>query len=169
MKIKSIFAILFFAATVFSQQKIGFVITENIIKELPEATEAQRQLDNIANEWQEELRKMQDETKKKFEEYDERKLFLSDRRRAELEKELQELDSKIIDFRSKKFGTNGELFSKQNELMKPIQEKIIKAIKTVADADGYEYVFDKSSSTLLLFSIEKNDLSQKVLKILKEK
>lgn len=169
MKIKSIFAILFFATAVYPQQKIGFIVTENIMKELPEAVEAQSQLDKIANGWQEELRKMQDETKKKFEEYDERKLFLSDRRRAELEKELQELDSKIIEYRTKKFGTSGELFTKQNELMKPIQEKIIKAIKTAADNDGYEYVFDKSSSTLLLYSVEKNDLSQKVLKILKEK
>ncbi|MDA0987094.1 MAG: OmpH family outer membrane protein [Bacteroidetes bacterium] len=165
-----IFAILFFSSSItFTQQKIGYIVTENIMKELPDAVEAQKKLDNLAQTWQEELKKMQTESQKKFDEYDERKLFLSDRRRSEMEKELQELDSKIISYRTQKFGNNGELFTKQSDLMKPIQEKIIKAIKTVADSDGYEYIFDKSSSTLLLYSNEKNDVTQKVLKILREK
>ena len=134
--------ILLFPVLIFSQQKIGYVVTENIMKELTEAVDAQKQLDNIASQWQEQLKKMQDDSKKKFEEYDQRKLFLSDRRRDEMEKELQDLDSKIIEFRTQKFGNKGELFTKQNDLIKPIQEKILKAIKSVADTDGYEYIFD---------------------------
>jgi len=161
--------ILLFPVLIFSQQKIGYVVTENIMKELTEAVDAQKQLDNIASQWQEQLKKMQDDSKKKFEEYDQRKLFLSDRRRDEMEKELQDLDSKIIEFRTQKFGNKGELFTKQNDLMKPIQEKILKAIKSVADTDGYEYIFDKSSSTLLLYSNEKNDVTQKVISYLKAK
>ncbi len=161
--------ILLFPVLIFSQQKIGYVVTENIMKELTEAVDAQKQLDNIASQWQEQLKKMQDDSKKKFEEYDQRKLFLSDRRRDEMEKELQDLDSKIIEFRTQKFGNKGELFTKQNDLIKPIQEKILKAIKSVADTDGYEYIFDKSSSTLLLYSNEKNDVTQKVISYLKAK
>ena len=94
--------ILLFPVLIFSQQKIGYVVTENIMKELTEAVDAQKQLDNIASQWQEQLKKMQDDSKKKFEEYDQRKLFLSDRRRDEMEKELQDLDSKIIEFRTQK-------------------------------------------------------------------
>ncbi|MSP65041.1 MAG: OmpH family outer membrane protein [Ignavibacteria bacterium] len=170
MKTKFFFLyILLFPVLIFSQQKIGYVVTENIMKELTEAVDAQKQLDNIASQWQEQLKKMQDDSKKKFEEYDQRKLFLSDRRRDEMEKELQDLDSKIIEFRTQKFGNKGELFTKQNDLMKPIQEKILKAIKSVADTDGYEYIFDKSSSTLLLYSNEKNDVTQKVISYLKAK
>ncbi len=161
--------ILLFPVLIFSQQKIGYVVTENIMEELTEAVDAQKQLDNITSQWQEQLKKMQDDSKKKFEEYDQRKLFLSDRRRDEMEKELQDLDSKIIEFRTQKFGNKGELFTKQNDLMKPIQEKILKAIKSVADTDGYEYIFDKSSSTLLLYSNEKNDVTQKVISYLKAK
>ena len=165
----SYLCILLFPVLIFSQQKIGYVVTENIMKELTEAVDAQKQLDNIASQWQEQLKKMQDDSKKKFEEYDQRKLFLSDRRRDEMEKELQDLDSKIIEFRTQKFGNKGELFTKQNDLIKPIQEKILKAIKSVADTDGYEYIFDKSSSTLLLYSNEKNDVTQKVISYLKAK
>ena len=94
---------------------------------------------------------------------------MSDKRRSEVEKELQDMDRKMVDYRTAKFGTSGELFAKQNELMKPIQDKVFKAVKDVADEGGYDYVFDKSSTTLLMYSNEKNDLTAKVLAKLQQK
>jgi len=79
------------------------------------------------------------------------------------EKKIQEADKAIVDYRTHKFGTSGELYTKTNELMKPIQDKIFKAIKDIADEGGYDYVFDKSSTTLLMFANEKYDLSARVL------
>ena len=70
----------------------------------------------------------------------------------------------MVDYRQKKFGTNGELFQKQNEMMKPIQEKILKAIKDVSTQLEYDYVLDRSSSTLLMYSNEKHDITQKCWK-----
>ena len=112
---------------------------------------------------------MQDELNKQFDEYDRRKLMMSDRKRSEEEKLLQEFDAKMVDYRQKKFGTNGELFQKQNEMMKPIQEKILKAIKDVSTQLEYDYVLDRSSSTLLMYSNEKHDITQKVLEKLQQK
>ena len=94
---------------------------------------------------------------------------MSDKRRAEIEKELQDLEKKMVDYRTAKFGANGELFSKQNELMKPVQDKLFKAVKDIADEGGYDYGFDKSSTTLLMYSNEKNDLTSKVLAKLQQK
>jgi outer membrane protein len=152
-----------------AQMKIGYINSEAIMQQLPEAQDVQKQLDGVTVDWQGELTKMQSELQRKFEDYDKKKLIMSDKRRAEAEKELQDMDKKMVDFRTAKFGTNGELFTKQNELMKPIQDKVFKAVKDVADEGGYDYVFDKSSTTLLMYAHEKNDLTAKVLAKLQQK
>ena len=152
-----------------AQMKIGYINSEAIMQQLPEAQDAQKQLDAISTDWQTELTKMQTDLQHRFEDYDKKKLVMSDKRRAEIEKELQDLEKKMVDYRTAKFGANGELFSKQNELMKPVQDKLFKAVKDIADEGGYDYVFDKSSTTLLMYSNEKNDLTSKVLAKLQQK
>lgn len=164
MKTYMVFFTLFFVAvTSQAQTKIGYINSQTIMEQLPEAQDAQKQLDALTQEWQGEINKMAADIQKKMEDYDKRKLLMTDKRRAEVEKELQDLDKKLVDYRNQKFGTNGELFTKQNELMKPIQEKIFKAVKDVADSGEYDYVVDRSSSTLLLYANSKHDLTQKVL------
>ncbi|HET9131185.1 MAG TPA: OmpH family outer membrane protein, partial [Terriglobia bacterium] len=71
------------------------------------------------------------------------------------------------DFRTQKFGQNGELFAKQNELMKPVQDRVFKAIQDVAQEEGYDYVFDKSGEILLMYANPKYDITDKVLEKLK--
>jgi outer membrane protein len=151
------------SAAASAQMKIGYVNSEAIMQQIPEAQDAQKQLDAMVADWQGEITKMQGEIQRRFEDYDRKKLIMSDKRRAEVEKEMQELDRSMVDFRTRKFGTNGELFTKQNELMKPIQDKVFKAIKDVADEEGYDYVFDKGSSTLLMYANEKHDITNKVI------
>ena len=158
-----------FAVSADAQIKIAYINSQSIMEQLPEAQDAQKQLDAVTQEWQAEMNRMASEIQRKVEDNDKRKLILTDKRRAEIEKELQELDAKMIDFRNQKFGTNGELFTKQGELMKPIQEKLFKAVKDVADAEGYDYVIDRSSSTLLLYANASHDLTQKVLEKIQQK
>ena len=143
--------------------KIAYFSSEAIMKQLPDAQDAQKQLDQLVADWQQELNKMQDEWKKKFDDYDKRKLIMTEQRRAESERELRDLDQKIVDLRNQKFGQNGELFNKQNELMKPVQDRVFKAVQDVALEEGYDYVFDKSGDILLMYTNEKYDLTQKIL------
>jgi outer membrane protein len=150
-----------------AQVKIAYFNSEAIMKQLPDAQDAQKQLDQFVADWQQELNKMQDEWKKKFDEYDKRKLIMTEQRRADTERELREMDQKIVDYRTLKFGQNGELFNKQNELMKPVQDRVFKAVQDVAREDGYDYVFDKSGDILLMYANEKYDLTQKVFARLK--
>ncbi len=150
-----------------AQMKIGHVSSEAIMKQLPDAQDAQKQLDALTANWQDELNKMQDDWKKKYDEYDKKKLIMTDQRRADAERELRELDQKMADFRTQKFGQNGELFAKQNELMKPVQDRVFKAIQDVAAEEGLDYVFDKSGEILLMYANPKYDLTDKVLEKLK--
>jgi outer membrane protein len=147
----------------FSQVKMGYVDSETIMKQLPEAQEAQRKIDALVQQWQAELQKMKDEWKSKYDEYERRKLILTDEARAQMERELSELDRRIAEFQMQKFGPDGELYRKQDELIKPVQSKIFNAIKEVALEEGFDFVFDKSGEILLLYANEKYDLTQKVL------
>ena len=151
------------AALASAQSKIGHINSEAIMQTLPEAVDAQKTLDQLVTQWEGELQKMQADWKRKFDDYDKRKLILTDQARADAERELRELDQSIADYRNKKFGQNGELFQKQNEVMKPVQNKLFKVLEEVAKEDGYDYVFDKSGEILLLYSNDKHDLTRKVL------
>jgi len=146
-----------------AQTKIAHINSESIMQTLPEAIDAQKTLDALVAQWEAELQKMQADWKKKFDDFDKKKLILTDQVRADQEKELRELDQAITDFRNKKFGQNGELFQKQNEVMKPIQNKLFKILEEIAKEDGYDYIFDKSGEILLLYSNDKLDLTQKVI------
>jgi outer membrane protein len=163
----AVFLSLFCSMLGFAQAKVGYFSSEAVMKQLPDAQDAQKQLDQFVSDWQQELNKMQDDWKKKFDEYDKRKLIMTEQRRAESERELRDLDQKIVDFRNQKFGQNGELFNKQNELMKPVQDRVFKAVQDVAKEDSYDYVLDKSGDILLMYANEKYDLTQKILTRLK--
>ncbi len=143
--------------------KIGYINSDAIMDQLPEAQEAQRQLDEIVSEWQNELSQMQQTWQRKFEEYDQRKLIMSDQRRAEAERELMELDREIAEFRDRKFGQEGELFHLQEELIHPIQDRIFLVIQEIAEEEEYDYVFDQSGDILLMYANEQYDLTQRVL------
>ncbi len=163
MKYFAVALLLAVATLTQAQSKIGHINSEAIMQTLPEAVDAQKTLDQLVSQWEGELQKMQAEWKRKFDDYDTRKLILTDQVRADAERELRELDQSIADYRNKKFGQNGELFQKQNEIMKPIQNKIFKVLEEIAKEENYDYVFDKSGEILLLYANEKNDLTQKVI------
>jgi outer membrane protein len=122
----------------------------------------------MIQEWQSELKKIQKEWKTKYDDYEKKKLTMSPQRRAEVEKELVSLENKISDYRQKKFGANGELFKKEDELMKPIQNRIFNAIQEVAKEEDLDFVFDRSGDILFLYAKEKYDITNLVLdKLLK--
>ncbi|MCX6133819.1 MAG: OmpH family outer membrane protein [Ignavibacteriales bacterium] len=151
------------SSLVMSQVKVAYVTTDAIMKQLPDAQDAQKQLDQFVVDWQGELNKLQQDWQKKFDDYEKRKLIMTEQRRVDAEKELRDIDAKIAEYRNKKFGQNGDMFVKQNELMKPVQDRVFKAIQDVALEEGYDYVFDKSGEILMMYANPKYDLTQKVL------
>jgi outer membrane protein len=155
--------IILLPAALAAQVKIGYVNSEAIMEQLPEAREAQRQLDELVAQWQSELQDMQQDWQTKFEEYDKMKLIMTDQRRADAERQLMELDRQIAEFRNRKFGQNGELFQKQEELIRPVQDRIFLAIQNIAREELYDYVFDQSGDILLLYTNEQYNLTEKVL------
>ncbi|NWF88426.1 MAG: OmpH family outer membrane protein [Ignavibacteriaceae bacterium] len=152
-----------------AQLKIGYVDSDSIMDKFPDAQDARQKLDALIQEWQVELAKLENNWKTKYDDYEKRKLIMSDQTRAELESELVKLEQQVGEFRDKKFGTNGELFQKQDEIMKPVQNKVFNAINEVAKDEELDFVFDRSGDVMLLFAKEEYDVTALVLEKLKLK
>jgi len=161
------FSLLFFSKIAFGQLKIGYVDTKTILGKIPDAQDARQKLDGFIRDWQAELGKMEADRKVKQDDYDRRKLIMTEQTRNELEAEITKLDQQINDYRTKKFGTNGELFQKQDELMKPVQNKVFTAIQDVAKEDDLDFVFDRSVDNNILFAKDKYDITPQVMDKLK--
>lgn len=153
--------------TGFAQQKIGWIDTQEIMKKLPDAVEAQGKLDGLVSQWQSEINKMENDFKQESDDYQRRRLILPEQARIQEEQKLSDMQKKIIDLRNQRFGPNGDLTQQQNAIMRPVQEKIMNAIEAVAKKDNYDYIFDKSGQVLLMYSNPKYDVTQEVLDELK--
>ena len=130
---------------------------------LPDAKDAQQRIDTQIADWEKELKEMQKEWKDKYDDYERRKLIMGNQKKAEVEKELVTLEEKIDDFRQSKFGVNGELYKKQEEFMKPIQNQVFTAIEEVAVEKELDFVFDRSGDLIFLYAKEEYDITSDVL------
>jgi outer membrane protein len=147
----------------FGQLRIGYIDSDTIMDQLPDAQDARQRLDALIMEWQGELNSLENQWKVKYDDYDKRKLIMTDQTRAELEAELISLEQEIAEYREKKFGTNGELFQKQDELMKPVQNRVFTAIDEVARENNLDFMFDRSGDIMLLYAKDEHDFTAEVL------
>jgi len=146
-----------------AQLKIGYVDSDTIMEKLPDAKDAQTRLDALIAEWQEEVRRLENDWQTKYDDYEQRKLIMSDQKKAETEKELVSLENKITNYRQDKFGPTGELFKKQTELMEPVQNKVFTVIEEVAEDEDLDFVFDRSGDIIFLYAKPEYDITALVL------
>lgn len=155
--------------TGFSQTKVGYLDSKKIIDNMQEAKDAKVKLDELVSQWQKELNILQDSLKKYREDFDKKKLILSEQLKLQYETNIKNLESIVSNYRVQKFGEGGEYFQKQTEFMKPVQDRVFKAIETVALKEDFDYVFDRNSDLLLLYVNEKYDITLKVQRVIEGK
>lgn len=146
-----------------AQQKIGYVDTDFILQQVPEYATVQQNMDRLAAEWRSELERMQQEIDAAFQEYQSRELLYTAEERQSKQEEIIRKEEELEQYRIRHFGPEGELFKRQEQMMRPIQERILEAVEEAATSGGYDYVLDKSSSTIFLFYRDQYDLSIEVL------
>lgn len=146
-----------------SQTKVGYIDSKKIMESMQESRDAKQRLDNLVSQWQTDLKQLQDSLKIVKEDYEKKKLILTDQLKQQIEKQITDLETGVNNFKVQKFGENGEYFQKQKEFMKPVQDRIFKAIEIVAKDGSFDYVFDRSSDILLLYVNENYDLTLKVI------
>jgi Skp family chaperone for outer membrane proteins len=148
----------------FSQQKIGYVDSKVILETIQDARDAQTNLDNLVQKWKTEMRQIDDSLILMKDDFEKKKLILTEKIRQEKESEIAAMEKRITEFKQQKFGESGEYFLKQTELMKPVQDRIFKAIQDVAKEGSFDFVIDRSSQLMLLYMNDRYDLTQKVVK-----
>ncbi len=147
-----------------AQMKIAFVDTKYILENMPEYTDAQNELNAASAEWQSEIEDRYSSIERMYKAYQAEAVLLTEEMRQKREDEIVRKETEAKDLQKKRFGVEGDLFKKRQELIQPIQERIFNAIREYANEGGYEAVLDKSGSTGVLYSNSKYDKSDKVLR-----
>ena len=149
-------------------QKLGYVNSQQILAQYKEAQDSQEQLDKINREWEAEGRELQAQFQELGQQLESQSLLLSEERQQEKQAELQALYQKIQQFQNEKWGQNGEFFRRQEELLKPIYDKINVAITKVGEEERYDYIFDTVNANIVYVSEASNDLTDFVIEELEK-
>ncbi|MCK9202998.1 MAG: OmpH family outer membrane protein [Bacteroidales bacterium] len=153
----------FFMVTLAQAQKFAYVDTEYILDNIPEFTEAQAQLDEISSVWQKEIDTKFTEVDKMYKDYQVQSVLLPDDMKKKKEQEIVDKEKEAKNLQRTRFGKDGDLFKKRQELVKPIQEKIYNAIQEIATNSNYAIIFDKGGSLTMMYANPKYDISDEVL------
>lgn len=149
-------------------QKFAFVDSEYILDQMESYQKAQKQIDDLAAEWQKELDQKMIEIENKINNLRKNELILPEDIKKEKELEITNLQSELRSYQSKKFGVGGDLFRKRKELIQPIQRKVFKAIESLSKDNNYSFVLDKSKNSNILYADPKYDKSDAIIRKLKK-
>ncbi|HTS45528.1 MAG TPA: OmpH family outer membrane protein [Puia sp.] len=155
-------SLVFFAAG--NAQRYAIVDTKYILDKMPEYKDAQKQLDQTSLQWQKEIDDKQAVLDKMYKDYEAEQVMLSDDLKKKREDELFNKEKEVRDLQRKRFGFEGDLFKKRQELIKPIQDKVYNAIQKVAVTRMYDFILDKSEGITVIFADPKLDKSEDILR-----
>jgi outer membrane protein len=163
--LKILFFLVFCTITsVSTAQRFAYVNTETILNALPEYVAARKQLNEVSAKWQKEIEAQLAEVDKMYRDYQVERILMSEEMRIKREEEIIAREREVKALQRKRFGQGGDLFKKQEEMLRPVQDKVYEAIAEIAETKGYAMVFDKAGSTTVIYSGVKFDLSDEVIK-----
>ena len=157
------FLCLFFVSVA---QRYAVVDTKYILGKLPAYTEAQTKLDEIADVWQQEIDGKQVALDKMKRDFEAESIMLPETLRKKREDEIFNKDKELRDLQRKRFGFEGDLFKKRQEIIKPVQDRVYNAIQKLAIEKQYDIIFDKSEGITIIFADPKLDKSEDILKMI---
>jgi outer membrane protein len=144
-------------------QKYGFVDSDYISNNIPAFTTAQDQLDKLSEQWEKEIADGYAVVEEMYRAYQNESALLSQEMKVQREEAIIKKEQEMKELQNKYFGVEGELFKKREELVKPIQDEILKAIKEIAVEGSYTVIFDSASGGNILYANPRFDVSDQVL------
>lgn len=151
------------AAATASAQKFALVDMEYILSNIPSYEVANNQLEQLSQRWQKEVENVAREAETMYNNYKSQMPFLTDDQKKKQEEAIVAKEKQAAELRAKYFGPEGELYNKRQSLMAPIQEQVYEAVKKVAEERGYMCIFDRATSTDIVFASPRIDVSAEVL------
>jgi outer membrane protein len=163
---KKIILICFFTFITFSAafaQRFAYVDSEYILKHMPEYASAQKQIESLTAQWQKEVDQRFQEIDRLYKAYQADQILMTPEMKKRREAEIADKEKTAKDFQRQKFGPDGDLAQKSNAIIKPIQEKMAKAIQAVAENDNLDMILDKNSEVIMLYFNPRYDKSADVI------
>jgi len=146
--------------------RIAYIDMEYILQNVPEYQQASVQLETRVQQWKNEL----DTDLKKVEgmkiALEQERPLLTKELIEEREASISFEESKIAEYQQKRFGPNGDLILQKKQLIKPIQDQVFNAIQEMGELRKYDFIFDRTSNMGMVFSAEKHNISDQVLRII---
>jgi len=144
-------------------QRFAYIDSEYILENIPEYQAAQMQLNELSVQWQNEIEAKFGRIDEKYRNYQAESMLLPEEMRRQREEEIIELEREAKNLQMQRFGRDGDLFRKREELVRPIQDQIYEAVEQIATRGNYAIIFDKSGSGNMIYSDVRFDLSDEVL------
>jgi Skp family chaperone for outer membrane proteins len=168
---KFVLLLLIFGATLTSNAqakgaKIGYIDMDYILENVPDYKEANVQLEQKAQKWKQDIEVKKNEINKLKDILKSERALLTKELIDEREEEIKFLESDLIDYQQKRFGSNGDFIIQKTAIAKPVQDQVFTAVQDIAEARGYDFIFDKSSDLTMLFSRKSFDISDRVVRII---
>ena len=158
-------AFAFVGVTVAAQaQKFAYIDSEYVLLHMPEYATAQTELNNFAIQWQADVEAKLEAADRLEVAYRAERVLLTAEMRVKREDEIAKKRADAKDMQKQKFGVDGELFQKRQELIEPIQQQIFESLKDIASGSGYMVIFDKSNQSNMLYTNPKYDISDRLIK-----
>jgi Skp family chaperone for outer membrane proteins len=146
--------------------RIGYIDTEYILQNVPEYQEASSQLDKKVLQWKTEIEKRLTAIEQNKKELDNERILLTKELYVERFEDISFEEAEILDYQQKRFGPSGDLMIQKRQLIEPIQDQIFAAVQEIATTKKYDFVLDKSADVVMLYSAERYDISEQVLRII---
>ncbi|MBC7830238.1 MAG: OmpH family outer membrane protein [Chitinophagaceae bacterium] len=158
-----LYSIFIFGIGAFAQ-RYAIVDTKYILDKMPDYKEAQKKLDQFSEQWQKEIDTKQVELDRMYKNFEAEQVLLSDELKKKREDELFVREKELRDLQRQRFGFEGDLFKRRQDLVKPIQDKVYNAIQKIAVNRQYDFILDKSEGITIIFADPKLDRSEDVLR-----
>ena len=155
---------LFVFALMANAQRYAIVDTKYILEKMPDYKDAQKKLDQVSEQWQKEIEVKQAELDRMYKDFDAEQVMLSETLKKKRQDEIFIKEKETRELQRKRFGFEGDLFKKRQELVKPVQDKVYNAIQKIAVAKQYDFILDKSEGITVIFADPKLDKSEDVLR-----
>lgn len=146
--------------------RIGYIDTEYILQNIPEYQEASTQLEGKVQKWKAEIDQRLGQVAQRRKDLSNEKALLTKELVEEREEDIMFEEQEILDYQQKRFGPNGDLTQQKKALIQPIQDQIFAAVQDIAEQRNYDFIFDKSADVVMLFSAQRFDLSDQVIRII---
>ena len=157
-------AVIVFSAASFAQQRvIAYIDSDYLLNSMPSYAEAQAELDRLSVEWQKEIEARFKRIDEMYRRFQQEAMILPEEAKLKRQNEIIAAENEAKDLQRKRFGTDGDLFKKREELIKPIQDRVFTAVEEYAKERGYSFVFDKAGVMTIVYADSKNDINDAIL------